>query len=74
MRADSMNQFTDFEFVVRFKMIIDIDFKFFRFISQISLDLSRWNADWLLAFEMISFEIRIFDEDINQSFVKSIKI
>jgi len=40
MRADSMNQFTDFEFVVRFKMIIDIDFKFFRFILQISLDSS----------------------------------
>jgi len=40
MKADSMNQFTDFEFVVRFKMIIDIDFKFFCFISQILLDLS----------------------------------
>ncbi len=33
-----MNRFTDFEFVVRFKMIINIDFKFFRFILQISLD------------------------------------
>jgi len=40
MRADSMNRFTDFEFVVRFKMIVDIDFKFFHFISQISLDSS----------------------------------
>jgi len=40
MRTDSMNQFTDFEFVVRFKMIVNIDFKFFRFISQISLDLN----------------------------------
>ncbi len=74
MKADSMNWFTDFEFVVRFKMIVDIDFKFFRFILQISLDSSRWNADWLLAFKMISFEIRIFDEDINRSFAKSIKI
>jgi hypothetical protein len=35
-----MNQFTDFEFIDRFKMIIDvmIDFKFFHFILQISLD------------------------------------
>ncbi len=74
MRADSMNWFTDFEFVVRFKMIIDINFKFFHFISQISLDLSQWNADWLLAFEMISFEIRIFNEDINQSFAEFTKI
>jgi len=74
MRTDSINRFTDFEFVVRFKMIVDIDFKFSRFISQISLDLSLWNADWLLAFEMISFKIRIFDEDINQSFAESIKI
>ncbi len=74
MRADSMNQFTDFEFVVRFKMIVDIDFKFFHFISQILLDLSQWNADWLLAFKTISFEIWIFDEDINRSFAESIKI
>ncbi len=74
MKADSMNQFTDFEFVVRFKMIIDIDFKFFRFISQISLDLNQWNADWLLAFKIISFEVQIFDEDINWSFAESIKI
>ncbi len=73
MKVDSMNQFTNFEFVVRFKMIIDIDFKFFHFISQISLDSSLWNADWLLAFKMISFKIRIFDEDINQSFAESIK-
>ncbi len=55
-------------------MIVNIDFKFFRFISQISLDLNLWNADWLLAFEMISFEIQIFDKDINQSFAESIKI
>ncbi len=41
MKTDLMNRFTDFEFVVRFKMIIDIDSKFFRFISQISLDSSR---------------------------------
>ncbi len=74
MRADSMNWFTDFEFVVRFKMIINIDFKFFRFILQISLDSNLWNADWLLAFETISFEIRIFDEDINRSFAEFIKI
>jgi len=40
MKADSMNQFTDFEFVVCFKIIVDIDFKFFRFILQISLDSS----------------------------------
>ncbi len=65
MKTDSMNQFTDFESVVRFKMIIDINFKFFHFILQISLDLSWWNADWLLAFKTISFEIRIFDENIN---------
>jgi len=74
MRADSMNRFTDFKFVVRFKMIVDIDFKFFRFILQISLDSSLWNADWLLAFETISFEVRIFDEDINWLFAESIKI
>ncbi len=40
MKADSMNQFTDFEFVVHFKMIVNINFKFFRFILQISLDSS----------------------------------
>ncbi len=74
MKADSMNRFTDFEFVVRFKMIVNIDFKFFHFISQISLDSSLWNADWLLFFEMISFEIWIFNEDINRSFAESIKI
>ncbi len=55
-------------------MIIDIDFKFFRFILQISLDLSQWNADWLLTFKTISFEVWIFNEDINQSFAESIKI
>ncbi len=69
-----MNWFTDFKFVVRFKMIINMDFKFFHFILQISLDSSQWNADWLLAFKMISFKIWIFDEDINQSFAESIKI
>ncbi len=74
MKLDSINQFTDFEFVVHFKMIVDIDFKFFRFISQISLDSSLWNADWLLAFKTISFKIQIFNEDINQSFAESIKI
>ncbi len=55
-------------------MIIDIDFKFFYFISQILLDSSWWNADWLLVFEMISFKIWIFDENINRSFAESIKI
>ncbi len=55
-------------------MIIDIDFKFFHFISQILLDSSWWNADWLLVFEMISFKIWIFDENINRSFAESIKI
>ncbi len=55
-------------------MIVDIDFKFFRFILQISLDSSLWNADWLLAFKTISFKIWIFDEDINWSFAESIKI
>ncbi len=74
MKADSMNWFTDFEFVVRFKMIIDINFKFFHFILQISLDSSRWNADWLLVFKMISFEVWIFNEDINRSFAEFIKI
>ncbi len=74
MKADSMNQFIDFKFVVHFKMIINIDFKFFHFILQISLDSSLWNADWLLAFETISFKIWIFDEDINWSFAESIKI
>ncbi len=39
-KTDSMNQFTDFEFVIHFKMIIDINFKFFHFILQISLDLN----------------------------------
>ncbi len=74
MRADSMNQFTDFEFVVRFKMIIDIDFKFFHFISQISLNLNQWNADWLLAFKTTNFDVQIFNADINWLFAKFIKI
>jgi hypothetical protein len=40
MRTDSMNQFIDFRFVDRFKMIIDItiNFKFFHFILQILLN------------------------------------
>ena len=74
MKADSMKWFTDFKFVVRFKIIIDMNFKFFHFISQISLDSSRWNADWLLVFETISFEIQIFNEDINWLFAEFIKI
>ena len=76
MKADSMNLFTDFWFMSFFKMIVDvtIKFKFFRFILQISLDSDLWNADWLLAFETTDFDVRIFNDDINQSFAKSIKI
>ncbi len=76
MRADSMNLFTDFWFMSFFKMIVDvtIKFKFFRFILQISLDSDLWNADWLLAFETTDFDVRIFNDDINRSFAKSIKI
>ncbi len=57
-------------------MIIDvtIKFKFFRFISQISLDSDLWNADWLLAFETTNFDVWIFNDDINQSFAEFIKI
>ncbi len=75
-RIDSMNRFTSFEFVSRFKMIVDviIEFKFFRFILQISLDSDLWNADWLLAFRTTGFNVRIFNDDINQSFAESIKI
>jgi hypothetical protein len=42
-----MNQFTDFEFVDCFRMIIDvmIDFKFFRFILQISLSSDLQYSD-----------------------------
>ncbi len=76
MRADSMNLFTDFWFMNLFKMIIDvtIEFKFFRFILQISLDSDLWNADWLLAFKMTGFDVWIFNDDINRSFAVSIKI
>ncbi len=76
MRADSMNLFTDFWFENLFKMIIDvtIEFKFFCFISQVSFDSDLWNADWLLAFETTDFDVRIFNDDINRSFAKSIKI
>ncbi len=74
MKTDSMNRFTDFEFVDHFKMIIDIDFRFFRFILQISLVSDLWNADWLLAFEMTRFDVWIFNENINRSFAESIKI
>ncbi len=76
MKADSMNLFTDFWFMSLFKMIVDviIKFKFFHFILQISLDSNLWNADWLLAFKTTDFNVQIFNNDINQSFAKSIKI
>ncbi len=76
MRTDSMNWFTSFWFVSRFKMIVNviIKFKFFRFILQISLDSDLWNADWLLAFETTDFNVRIFNDDINRSFAEFIKI
>ncbi len=76
MRTGSMNWFTSFWFVSRFKMIIDviIEFKFFRFILQISLDSDLWNADWLLAFETTDFDVWIFNDDINRSCAESIKI
>ena len=75
-QTDSMNWFTSFKFVSRFKMIVNIiiEFKFFRFISQISLDSNLWNADWLLVFETIDFNVQIFNENINQSFAEFIKI
>ncbi len=75
-RTDSMNLFTDFWFMSLFKIIIDvtIEFKFFRFISQISLDSDLWNADWSLAFETTDFDVWIFNENINRSFAKFIKI
>ena len=71
-----MNWFTDFWFVSLFKMIVDvtIKFKFFHFISQISLDSDLWNADWLLAFETTDFDVQIFNDDINQSFAEFTKI
>ncbi len=53
---------------------VTIKFKFFRFISQISLDSDLWNADWLLAFETTDFDVWIFNDDINQSFAEFIKI
>ncbi len=76
MKADSMNLVTDFWFMSLFKMIVDviIKFKFFHFILQISLDSNLWNADWLLAFKTTDFNVQIFNNDINQSFAKSIKI
>ncbi len=57
-------------------MIVDviIEFKFFRFILQILLDSDLWNADWLLAFRMTDFDVRIFNDDINQLFAEFIKI
>ncbi len=40
MKVNSMNKFTDFKFINYFKMIINImiNFKFFYFILQISLN------------------------------------
>ena len=75
-QTDSMNWFTSFKFMNCFKMIVDviIKFKFFRFILQILLNSNLWNADWLLAFETTDFNVQIFNDDINQSFVESIKI
>ncbi len=75
-QTDSMNRFTDFWFMNLFKMIVDvtIEFKFFCFILQISLDSDLWNADWLLAFKTTDFDVQIFNENINQSFAESIKI
>ncbi len=76
MRADSMNLFTDFWFKNLFKMIVDvtIEFKFFHFILQVSFNSNLWNADWLLAFETTDFDVQIFNDDINRSFAKFIKI
>ena len=75
-RVNSMNLFTDFWFMSRFKMIIDvtIKFKFFHFISQISLDSDLWNANWLLTFETADFNVQIFNDDINWLFAEFIKI
>ncbi len=57
-------------------MIIDvtIEFKFFRFLLQISFDSNLWNADWLLTFETTDFDVRIFNDDINRLFAESINI
>ncbi len=74
--ADLMNLFTDFWFMNLFKMIIDvtIEFKFFRFISQILFNSDLWNVDWLFTFEITDFDVWIFNDDINQLFAKSINI
>ncbi len=74
--TDLMNRFTDFWFVSFFKMIVDvtIEFKFFYFILQISLDSDLWNADWLLAFKTTDFNVWIFNDDINRSFAEFTKI
>ncbi len=76
LSTDSMNWFTDFWFMNLFKMIIDvtIEFKFFHFILQISLDSDLWNADWLLAFKTTDFDVWIFNDDNNQSFAEFINI
>ena len=75
-QTDSMNWFTSFEFVSHFKMIVNIiiEFKFFHFILQISLDSDLWNADWLLVFKTTDFDVQIFNENINWSFAEFIKI
>jgi len=75
-RFNELNRFTSFWFMSRFKMIVNviIKFKFFHFILQISLDSDLWNADWLLIFETTDFNVWIFNENINQSFAKFIKI
>ncbi len=71
-----MNLFIDFWFMNLFKMIIDviIKFKFFYFILQISFDSDLWNADWLLTFKTIDFNVWIFNNDINWLFAKFINI
>ncbi len=76
MNTDSMNWFTSFEFMSRFKMIVNviIEFKFFHFILQISFNSDLWNANWLLVFETTDFDVQIFNENINQSFAEFIKI
>ncbi len=76
MKADSMNLFTDFWLKNLFKMIVDvtIEFKFFCFILQVSFDSDLWNADWLLALKTTDFNVWIFNDDINWSFAKFIKI
>ena len=75
-QTDSINWFTSFWFMSRFKMIIDviIKFKFFCFILQILLESDLWNADWLLVFETTDFDVWIFNENINWLFAEFIKI